>query len=86
MFQHIKVSPYYCEQCLPHTFFARDMAALNAHKKKVHSLDTAISKRSIKRRHKPVQNTMNGSSGFTANQVSDPCLPLSGAKQAKIDS
>ena len=84
LFKHIKVSQYYCEQCLPHRFFVRDTANLNEHKKKVHSLDTAIPKRGIKRIHKPVQNTMNGSSGFTVNQVSDPCL-LSRAKQAKID-
>ena len=77
-FQHIRVSQYYCEQCLPHTFFARDMGALNAHKKKrFHSLYTAIPK--------PDQSTMNGSSGLTVSQVSDPCLLLSGAKQAKTD-
>ena len=84
LFKHIKVSQYYCEQCLPHKVFVRDTANLNEHKKKIHSLDTAISKRGIKRIHKPVQNTMNGSSGFNVNQVSDPCL-LSRAKQAKID-
>ena len=82
-FKHIKVSNHYCEQCLPHKVFVRDTANLNEHKKKVHSLDTAIPKRGIKRIHKPVQNTMNGSSGFTVNQVSDPCL-LSRAKQAKV--
>ena len=84
LFKHIKVSQYYCEQCLPHKVFVRDTANLNEHKKKVHSLDTAIPKRGIKRIHQPVQNTMNGSSEFNVIQVSDPCL-LSRAKQAKID-
>ena len=83
LFKHIKVSNHYCEQCLPHKFFARDTATLNRHKKGVHSLDTAISKRGIKRIRKPVQNTMNGSSGFTVNQVSDPYL-ISRAKQARV--
>ena len=85
LFKHIKVSPYYCEQCLPHTFFVRDMAALNRHKSNVHVLDKVISKRDIKRIHQPVQNTMNGSSGFTVNQESDPCLLLNSAKRAKTD-
>ena len=85
LFKHIKVSPYYCEQCLPHTFFLRDMAALNEHKINVHVLDKVISKRGINQIHQPVQNTINGSSGFTVNQESDPCSLLNSAKRAKTD-
>ena len=85
LFQHIKVSPYYCEQCLPHTFFVRDTANLNRHIRHKHSTDSTLSKYGAKRICPPDQNTMNGSSGFTVNQESDPCLLLNSAKRAKTD-
>ena len=85
LFKHIKVSNHYCEQCLPRKIFIRDGADLNKHKRRVHVLDTAIPKRGIKRIRQPVQNTMNGSGGFTVNQVSDSCLPKVRVKHRPIE-
>ena len=85
LFKHTKVSPYYCEQCLPDTFFARDIVNLNKHKRSIHFLDKVISKPGIKRIHQPVQNTMNGSNGFIVNQESDPCLPKVRVKHRPIE-
>ena len=86
LFKHIKVSQHYCEQCFPNIFFARDQADLDKHiRNVVHLSDSVISKRGINRIHQRVQNTINGSNGFTVSQVSDPCLLLNSAKRAKTD-